>query len=292
MALYTLRSAALTVTVDSFGAQLQSIRSADGTEYLWQGDPAYWEDRAPNIFPYVARLTEGRYQLDGQIYEMAIHGFACRSEFSVEERSETALTLLLRDSAETYRQYPRRFAFRVCYALEGNRLSVTYRVENRDAAMLYFGLGGHPGFRVPLAEGQRFEDYALRFSRPCQPVRIGFTPECFVSGDDTPYPLSDGRTLPLAHTLFNDDAIVLRDTSREVTLLSGGEDHGVTVACPDMPYLGIWHRPRTDAPYVCIEPWCSLPARHGKLTVFEEQADLLRLAPGGVYENTWSITAF
>lgn len=49
------------------GAQLLSIRASDGTECLWQGDPAYWSDRAPNLFPYVARLTEGKYYLDGQL---------------------------------------------------------------------------------------------------------------------------------------------------------------------------------------------------------------------------------
>ena len=49
------------------GAQLLSIRASDGTECLWQGDPAYRSDRAPNLFPYVARLTEGKYYLDGQL---------------------------------------------------------------------------------------------------------------------------------------------------------------------------------------------------------------------------------
>ena len=49
----------LQVTISDAGAELMSIRSADGTEYLWQGDAAYWSDRAPNIFPYVARLTDG-----------------------------------------------------------------------------------------------------------------------------------------------------------------------------------------------------------------------------------------
>ena len=28
------------------GAELHSMQSADGHEYLWQGDARYWEDRA------------------------------------------------------------------------------------------------------------------------------------------------------------------------------------------------------------------------------------------------------
>ena len=28
-----------------------------------------------------------------------------------------------------------------------------------------------------------------------------------------------------------------------------------------MPYVGFWHQPKTDAPYLCIEPWATLPGR-------------------------------
>ena len=64
------------VEAETRGAQLLSIRVSDGTERPWQGDPAHWSDRAPNLFPYVARLTEGKYYLDGQLYHMEIHSLA------------------------------------------------------------------------------------------------------------------------------------------------------------------------------------------------------------------------
>ena len=56
-----------------------------------------------------------------------------------------------------------------------------------------------------------------------------------------------------------------------------------------MPYLGIWHWPKTDAPYVCIEPWSSLPARHGSIVQLEKQKDLITAEPGERYTNTWCI---
>jgi len=59
-----------------------------------------------------------------------------------------------------------------------------------------------------------------------------------------------------------------------------------------MAYLGIWHMPHTDAPYVCIEPWSSLPSAKDKIAVFEEQPDLLSLAPGATLESTWTVTIF
>ena len=55
-------------------------------------------------------------------------------------------------------------------------------------------------------------------------------------------------------------------------------------------YLGIWHMPHTDAPYVCIEPWASLPSRQDVVEELSCKSDLIHLAPGAKYENQWSIT--
>ena len=52
---YTINSEKLSVTVSTKGGEMQSIRTNDGTEYLWQGDPNTWPDRALNLFPYVGR---------------------------------------------------------------------------------------------------------------------------------------------------------------------------------------------------------------------------------------------
>lgn len=290
MELYTIRNDRLTVTVSPLAAELQSIRSAEGIEYLWQGDPAYWASRAPTLFPYIARLKDGCYDLDGRRYSMKIHGLAPYTEFVCDEHTDDALTLSMSDTAETLRQYPRRFRFSVRFHLEQNRLCVAYHVENRDDKPMFFAVGGHPGFRVPLVEGPDFADYRLRFSSPCRPKRIGFTPEVLVSGEETPYPLQDGCIIPLRHDLFHDDAIVLRDVGHEIVLENPADTHSVTVSFPGMPYLGIWHRPDSDAPYVCIEPWSSLPGRSDAVTALETQADLLSLPAGGEYTNRWSIT--
>ena len=286
---HIIKNEAITVAISEHGAQLQSILGTDGTEYLWQGDPKYWPDRALTIFPFVARLTGGIYSLDSRIYELPIHGLAPYRSFAATENNGLRLVLALQSDAETRQQYPRDFTFRVVYELFGSTLTVTYEVMNRDTRPMIFGLGGHPGFNVPLQKGLRFEDYQLRFPAGCQPTRVGFTPNCFVSGEDTPYPLKDGCSIPLSHFLFDDDAIVLRDMCREVTLESPLDGHSVTVTFPQMPYMGLWHTPKTDAPYVCIEPWLSLPANAGETTVFENRPDLVHLDAGKTYSNKWSI---
>ena len=150
--MHTIENGFLQVTVSELGAELQSVKATDGTEFLWQGDSRYWKDRSPVLFPYVGRLTNGRYRLEGREYPMGIHGFAAHSVFQTVKAEPERLELAITDTPETLARYPRRFAFTVVYALAGNTLEVTFRVENRDTGTMYFGLGGHPGIRVPLTE--------------------------------------------------------------------------------------------------------------------------------------------
>jgi galactose mutarotase-like enzyme len=288
----TLENSRLRLTVDSLGAQMMSLQTLDGREYLWQGDPRYWCDRAPVLFPFVGRLTGNSYRYGGQVYSMGIHGFAAHQDFSCLCPEPNRLVLQLTDNGETREQYPFAFSLNIIYELIDNRVQVTYQVENSGTGMLPFGIGGHPGFRVPLEEGEQFDDYILEFTGGCQPDRVGFTPQVFLSGQDQPYPLKEGKYLPLRHDLFDEDAVILKNMSREVTLRSQVSPHGVQVSYPDMPYLGLWHMPNTDAPYLCIEPWSSLPARQDVVEDFACKSDLIQLGPGKTYVNTWSITIF
>lgn len=68
--------------------------------------------------------------------------------------------------------------------------------------------------------------------------------------------------------------------------------HGVTISYPDMPYVRFWHKPQTDAPYVCIEPWSVLPGREGIVEDLETMADMTAIEPGKTAVNQWSIELF
>lgn len=282
----------LCLTVSTLGAQMMSLRSADGIEYLWQGDPAYWSDRAPTLFPFIGRLTNNSYRYRGKTYPMEIHGFAAKSEFSPVEQGCDYLVLELRSTIVTIARYPFDFTLRIIYALNRNKVEIAYQVQNQGDRHMPFGIGGHPGFNVPLLPDEVFTDYELEFTTPCQPDRVGFTPKVYLSGQDEPYPLENDRKIALRHDLFDEDAIILKNMGREVTLRSRKSHHGVCVSYPDMPYLGIWHWPKTDAPYVCIEPWSSLPSRQDVVEEFSCKSDLIQLAPKKTYETVWSITAF
>lgn len=287
--LHSVSNQHLTVTVSERGAELQSVLSAEGIQYLWQADPVYWQKHAPNLFPYIGRMPDKTYRLDGCSYQMPIHGFAPTQHFKVIGKSETTLSLELTDNEETYAHYPRHFSFRITYKLEDRTLHISFLVENRDENTMYFAIGGHPGFRIPLVSQCAFEDYRLRFAEKCHPTRVIFDSAALVAGS-VPYPLKDDCIIPLTHTLFDDEAIVLSGTGNSVTLETHRDHHAITVTYPQMKYIGFWKPVKTDAPFVCIEPWSALPSRSGTVEDLETQPDLTALAPGQTFENNWSIT--
>ena len=287
---YTLQNDKISLSVDTLGAQMISLKSADGVEYLWQGDPQYWGDQAPNLFPFIGRLTNDSYRYLGQVYPMHIHGFAATMEFTATEQTDQSSTLALKSSKESLEQYPFDFKFEICYSLWENTVDIAYRVYNLNERTMPFGIGGHPGFNIPLVPTERFEDYELVFSCPCQPDRVGFTPALYLSGQDEAYSLRDNQYLQLQHSLFDEDAIILKNMAREVSLLSKVSGRGVCITYPGMPYLGIWHWPKTDATYVCIEPWSSLPSRQDVVEEFTCKSDLVQLPAKNTYATVWSVT--
>ncbi len=289
--IYILENEQLRVKVSSLGAELQSIRrTADGTEYLWQGDNQYWARRASNLFPVCGRLWENQYLYRGKTYEMGSHGFARGKEWTVIHQKANALTLQLKPDEETLTAYPFRFALEMTYTLTEDSLAVTTIVHNEDDKEMPFSIGGHPGFNVPLAEGTVFEDYKLVFDEPCQPLKFINDENCFHLGKMALFDLEEDRYLPLRHSLFDDDAIFLEKAAPGVTLCSDKTERCVRIAFPDSPYLGIWHTPRSDAPFVCLEPWVQSPSRAGEVADIEDKAGMICLNPGEVYRNTYTIT--
>ena len=112
---------------------------------------------------------------------------------------------------------------------------------------------------------------------------------CYYLGETKPFKVRCGKSFPLTHDLFDNDAVFLTDVSSEVTLKSSVSKRFVKVTYPGMKYVGFWHKPKTEAPYVCIEPWTSIPADDGKVDDFETKRDMLRLAPGATHEQSFTI---
>ena len=73
---YTLENENLKVEIDSFGAEIKSVkRKSDNFEYMWCGDKKYWGRTSPVLFPFVGAPKNKEYRYDGKTYTMGQHGF-------------------------------------------------------------------------------------------------------------------------------------------------------------------------------------------------------------------------
>lgn len=288
---HILKNDKLTVTTSTAGAELTSIVK-DGREYIWQGDPQYWTGHSTNLFPIVGRVKNGKYFYRDKEYTIhSPHGFATISEFEVEEKTDTKIVYVLKANEKTKECYPFDFIYKVTHEIKGNKEIMTYTVINtsKDEELL-FCVGAHPGFNMPLAENEKFEDCWLEFAEESAPNEI-ICDNCFPTGERKMYPLKDGKIIPLRHTLFDNDALMLADMScRTLSICSKNTSRKVTVNFDRMAYLGIWHASKTEAPYVCIEPWNGLPSPSTGREDFETKPTVMRLAPGKEYSTGIEIT--
>lgn len=275
---YTLKNEFITVKISSRGTEIVSV-TKNGCEYVWQGDPEFWASRAPILFPICGRLFGGKYTFGGKEYEMNLHGFARASEFEAVKMTDTYAEFRLCANAETKACYPFDFELTVVYTLDGSSVKSSAVIKNVGDKTLPATFGAHPGFNVPLDCGS-FEDWYLEFCEDCTPDELVFSDTCFNTGMKKAYPLKDGRILPLRHSLFDIDAIFMDRIAPSVTLKSDKSQRYVTLKYDGMPYLGIWHKPRTEAPYVCIEPWCGLPSFDGKIDDMATKNDMFHIEAG------------
>ena len=289
--IYTIENDFLTVKVSSLGAELVSIKGkANDCEYLWQGDEKYWAGQAPIMFPICGRLYEGKYTYLGKEYTMPNHGIARSSEFALKSAAQDEITLSLVANEETKKCYPFNFTLNVTFKLVKSSLEITYNVINNDTCELIFGVGGHPAFNVPINNQGSFDDYYVEFDNSCSALRVDFSPTCFCTKDDKIYTQGGTKRIDLSHNLFDDDAIFLYNVDKAITLKSDKYKGSIKLKYDRMKYVGLWHMPKTDAPYICIEPWSSIPANDGVIDNLLTKEEMIHLPVGYSYKNTYSIT--
>lgn len=284
-----IKNGRFTAQVDPVGAQIVSLQDGD-RELLWTGDPAYWHEHAPVLFPIVGALRDGRVKIKGQWFEMARHGFAKRMGFAVDGQAGSAVSLTLRADGETKKLYPFDFALTVAYSLEEDGYTTQFTVENTGKEALPFAIGGHPGFNLPMEEGARFEDYTIQFEKDedqvCPTVHMDTG---LLDYEHLGFALK-GREIPLRHSLFYGDALVFRHlNSRRVRLVNKSTGRGVEMYFgSEFPMLGIWSA-QNDGPYVCLEPWTGCATLTTEGDELTEKFNMLAIEPGTKYSFCFTV---
>ena len=141
---------------------------------------------------------------------------------------------------------------------------------------------GGEGFWKPKAEvrkiydADKFAGYSLKFLSGETPLKVALSDDGYVLNERTPYPL-DNCTLPLGGYPF-EDSLAFTAMPKAATLLDEAGKTILSMEYADFDNLVLWRM--ANAPFFCIEPWCSLPSRKGIVEELSTQPGLVALEEG------------
>ncbi|WP_046176325.1 aldose 1-epimerase family protein [Domibacillus indicus] len=273
------------------GAELREVfGKKTGLNYMWNGDSTYWGRVSPVLFPIVGRLKRDQYKLDGKSYHLSQHGFLRDVEFSIHQQDADHVSFVFESSDAFLDVYPYRFQAVIHYTLSGQSLNVRWEIHNKHNKKMYFSIGAHPAFNVPLSSGEKAGDYTLTFTpAPGRKVTQYELVDSLVREKDS---LNEIEPISIQASLFQNDAFIYSQIDR-VSLTSSQTGHGVDVNLTGFPFVGIWssyNRDRsTMAPFVCIEPWYGIADTVNTTGNLNEKMGINELEKGGCFEADYTI---
>lgn len=251
--IYEIHNAFLSVSVDSHGGNMCSVKYLPtGEERMWQGGEA-WASRDVVIFPILGHAQP--YEAQGETFIPKSHGVARYSEFALADRGEDHITLAFSSDSETLKTYPYDFDFSITYKLYEKSVEITYFVRAKEGKIPFY-VGGHPGMRAPGGEA------VIEFENIETPVL---------------YPLDSDRAVRLESlSRFVANKEFFRECKTfQLGSLSGGAIYAYTTdgyrysyksACP---VFAFWSN-ENCGDYVCVEPWWGIndyPAAPREITL-------------------------
>lgn len=283
----------LKVEANAYGAELHSIKTKNNvTEFLWNGDENYWKYHAPILFPIVGKVSENKYRVDGNTYELPQHGFGRVCNYEVINKSQDSLEFLLKYNEKTLEIYPYKFSLKVKYTLINNSIKVSYTVDNLDDKDIYFSVGAHPAFLCSIEEGETIDDYYFEFSEKETTSIMELSPITgLYTNKNIPY-LDNENKIPLSKEVFKNDALVFNNLkSNKIYLKSKNHNKYMSMDFSGFPYLGLWSKP-TGAPFVCIEPWYGHADYEGFAGEFKDREGVEKLEIGSTFECSYILEFF
>lgn len=285
----TARAEAIGSTI---GGELVSYK-LDGKEYVWEGLPEYWASHAPVLFPTVGSTIDGSVKFEGKAYPLQKHGFARKQEFRLLESTADKLVYELYDNAASHEVYPYKFRLLITHKISDAGFSTEYTVENIDSKPIWFCIGGHPGFRCPMNDGESFSDYKLVFEK-VENEDVIYTTNYGGGYIDSSLPITDKlkntNEWALDYADYDVDVLLTKKLkSRHVKLINKNTGKGIDFDFTGFNALGIWTPPHKQAPFVCLEPWNGLPAHLDESGNFEDKPYAIKLDAADSYSVGYKV---
>lgn len=216
--IHTIRNEKLTCSIDSRGAQLISLSSSLGTEYIWTGEKDIWPWHAPVLFPCCGSFPDG-FLVDDRIYHLPQHGFLR----NVEHKESGEGIFLYESMGEE--EYPFALSARTSFCLEESTLIHRLEIENRDRRPMPYSMGFHTGFLL--------ENATLEFE--CDEEELG------------------GRIFRADDSTLEKTCFFTKLKSRRL-LCSDAKGKRLELYSPEFTTLVLWTMKGHSRDFICIEP--------------------------------------
>ena len=283
-----IKSNTLCVEINEVGSTLESFCDLNGnTELLWQGSEDSWTGKDVTIFPFVARLKDEYYTVNGVKYTMPLHGLCVDHKFEIDSISQSRVEHKFVWNDESLKHYPYKFDLRVIHEVVGDKYIKTMRVTNVGDETMYFMLGGHPAIALTSKGDCDTSDNYIQFSKQMCPKNyylneVGhfITHYGDIDGFDRLYCdkalMKKYKTLILADEKFEDIQVVRGD----------GIKLAFDLNCP--PILAFWSHP-DKGEYICVEPWWGIPDFVEPKREIKEKERINSLDAGETFEYSFAI---
>lgn len=291
MKTFSIKNEYYSITVSNLGAELISIKGADGFEYMWQATEGFWDSHAPLLFPACGRLLNQKYTYRGTEYAMDVHGFVKDFEFAIASKEGGHIIMSLSSSAETKKIYPFDFTAVASYELRGKEIIFTFKVTNNGSEEMPYMFGWHPGFALPTDGGADIEDYRLELGvneLTWHPLQNG----PFINPNSKPYAIPDGAYHLNEKEIYSNDTMIFTRHNNALKMVCDKNSYELDMSFSEnLPYLCLWKDEFNAAKFLCIEPWSAVPADGVTPENFDTRK-MNRLAPGKseLYSYTMKFT--
>ncbi|MFS0785858.1 aldose 1-epimerase family protein [Shouchella sp. 1P09AA] len=277
----------LQVELTNIGAEVQKVTDTHtGKNKMWSGDPEYWGRISPVLFPIVGALKGGTYRYENHTYTLPRHGFLRDQMFVTNHLEKSKVRFHFESSGQFKDVYPFEFTIYVNYEIVERTLHVTWEVQNNTDGSMYFSIGGHRGFALPMIEGRKTADHVIKFQSNQQLKQYQLVDNLLEEVKDQ----AISSTFSLSPERFKQDALVYKHVDKVSVIID--QSTMIELDVQDAPYVGVWSpykEGEDELAFICIEPWYGLADTTDASGSLEEKKGIQKLAVGEHFTGGYTI---